>query len=144
MANVKIRNVTYYDLPAVAIPDATSGNDVLFYDTSDASSATRADVRNGVKVYTDEGEIIGNMTEKAAATITPTSSQQTIDANQYLVGAQTVEAVTTTNLTASNIVYGVVVKVGTATDDDSVATVTGNVQVPVITQDSVTKILSIS
>lgn len=143
MASVKIRNVTYSDLPAVGIPDAVSGVDVLFHDTTGATG-TSADLRNGKKMYGVTGEVTGTMTEKAAATITPRSSAQTIAANQYLAGAQTIEAVTATNLTPANILSGVTVKVGTATDDDSVASVTGNLQVPVITQDSVTKILYIS
>lgn len=65
------------------------------------------------------------LTTKAAATITPTTTNQTIASGQYLTGTQTIEAVTTTNLTASNIVSGVTVKVGTATDDDSVISITG-------------------
>ena len=65
------------------------------------------------------------VTQKAAATYTPTTSDQTIAANQYLAGAQTVEGVVCENLTAGNIKKDVVVKVGTASDDDSVATVTG-------------------
>lgn len=84
------------------------------------------------------------MTEKAAATYTPSASQQTINANQYLAGVQTIEAVVTKNLSAPNIVAGVTVKVGTDSDDDSVASVTGTAQIPVISQDSTTKVLSIS
>jgi len=40
----------------------------------------------------------------------------------------TVNAVTTTNLTAENIAQGVTVKVGTASDDDSIASITGTHQ----------------
>lgn len=66
-----------------------------------------------------------------SVTYTPTTSQQTdtITADSGYDGLSeldvTIEAVTTTNLTASNIVSGVTVKVGTATDDDSVISVTG-------------------
>lgn len=66
-----------------------------------------------------------SVTTKGAATITPTGSSQTIASGTYLTGTQTIEAVTTSNLTAANIVSGVTVKVGTASDDDSVASVTG-------------------
>lgn len=140
--NVKIRDVTYSAVPSVSIPQVGGGT-AEFHDTSGAN-ATAADVRNGKKFFGASGEGTGAMTEKAAATYTPTASSQSIAANQYLVGVQTIEAVTTTNLTAANIVAGVTVKVGTASDDDSVASVTGNAQIPVISQDSTTKILSIS
>ena len=68
---------------------------------------------------------------KAAATITPSTSDQTIASGTYLVGAQTVKG--DANLQSSNIVYGV-----------QIFDVTGNVQVPIISQDSTTKVLSIS
>ena len=48
------------------------------------------------------------------------------------------------NLSASNIKSGVTVKIGTASDDDSVTSVLGTLAMPSISQDSTTKILSIS
>lgn len=143
MATITIRTGTYVDLPAVAMPDATTGEDVMFWDTTEANG-TSADLRNGKKLFGASGEVTGTMSEKAAETYHPSTSDQTVAANQYLAGAQTIEAVTTTNLAAQNILSGVTVKVGSASDDDCVATVTGNLLVPVIYQDSVTKILHIS
>lgn len=140
--NVVIRDVTYNAVPSVSIPQSGGGT-AQFHDTSTANAGT-ADVRNGKKYFGVNGEATGTMAEKAAATYSPSTSVQTINANQYLAGAQTIEAVTTTNLQASNIVAGVTVKVGTTSDDDRIASVTGNVQVPVISQDSTTKVLSIS
>lgn len=140
--NVVIRDVVYSAVPSVSIPQSGGGT-AQFYDTSGAN-VVAADVRNNVKFFGASGEGTGSMTEKAAATYTPSASQQQIAANQYLVGAQTIEAVITSNLTAPNIVAGVTVKVGTASDDDSVASVVGSAQIPVISQDSTTKILSIS
>ncbi len=65
---------------------------------------------------------------QAAQTIHPSTSAQTIASGKYLTGDQTIEAVTTTNLTAANIKSGVVVKVGSATDDDSVLSLTGTAE----------------
>lgn len=140
--NVVIRDNTYNSVPYVEIPQVGGGK-AEFYDVSGANVAA-ADVRNGKKYFGASGEGTGAMTEKAAATYTPSASEQTINAGQYLAGVQRIEAVTTTNLTASNIVAGVVVKVGSASDDDSVKSVTGTAQIPVISQDSTTKVLSIS
>lgn len=141
--NVVIRDVVYSAVPSVTIPLQNGGGNAEFFDTSGATCSA-ADVRNGVTFFGASGEGTGSMTEKAAATYTPSTSSQSIAANQYLAGAQTIEAVVTENLQASNIVYGVTVKVGTATDDDSVASVTGSAQIPVVSQDGVTKVLSIS
>lgn len=60
-----------------------------------------------------------------ATTYTPTSSDQTIADQQYLIGTQTIEGIVCSNLAASNIKAGVTVKVGTASDDDSVTSVLG-------------------
>ena len=67
------------------------------------------------------------MTTKAATTYHPSTTAQSISSGTYLTGAQTIAAVTTSNLSASNIVSGVTIKVGDSSDDDCVASVTGNV-----------------
>lgn len=65
------------------------------------------------------------LSTQAAQTITPTTTNQTIASGNYLTGNQTIEGIVCTNLTAENIADGVTVKIGTATDDDSVASITG-------------------
>ena len=69
--------------------------------------------------------LTASVTTKAAATYHPSTTDQTISASQYLTGTQTIKAVTITNLTAANIKKDVVVKIGDATDDDCVTTITG-------------------
>ena len=69
--------------------------------------------------------LTASVTTKAATTYHPSSSQQTIASDTYLTGTQTINAVTTTNLTAANIKSGVVVQVGDSSDPDSVTSVTG-------------------
>ena len=71
--------------------------------------------------------LTASVTTKAAATYHPSTSSQSIASGTYLTGAQTISPVTTTNLSASNIVSGVTIKVGDSSDDDCVASVTGNV-----------------
>ena len=71
--------------------------------------------------------LTASVTTKAATTYHPSTSAQTISSGTYLTGNQTISAVTTSNLSASNIVSGVTIKVGDSSDDDCVASVTGNV-----------------
>lgn len=144
MANptLVINGATYSAVPEVDIPKSGSGT-AKFYYTGDAT-AVAGDMLSGKKAFGASGEITGNIASKTAATYTPSASSQTINSGQYLSGAQTIEAVVCSNLTASNIAYGVTVKIGTATDDDSVASVTGSLSAAVISQDGTTKILSIS
>lgn len=71
------------------------------------------------------GVTVEPQTTQGATTYTPSTSERTIAKGKFLTGKQTIEAVTTTNLIASNIVSGVTVQVGSATDPDSVASVTG-------------------
>ena len=72
--------------------------------------------------------LTASVTTQGAQTIHPSTSDQTIAASRYLTGAQTIKAVTTTNLTAANIKSGVTVKVGDSTDDDCVASVAGSLE----------------
>ena len=140
--NVVINGVNYNSCPEVDIP-LQGGGTAKFVDTSDAN-AVQGEILSGKTAYVNGSKVTGNISSKAAATITPSGSAQTIAASQYLSGAQTIEAVVCTNLTAANIKSGVTVKVGTATDDDSVTSVSGSLSVPTISQDGVSKILSIS
>ncbi len=140
--NVIINSVTYNNVPEVDIP-LSGGGTAKFMDTADATAAQN-EILNGKTAYVNGAKITGNISSKAAATITPTSADQTISSGQYLSGAQTIEGIVVTNLTSANIANGVTIKVGTATDDDSVTSVTGSLTSATISQDGVTKILSIS
>ena len=140
--NVIINGVTYQNVPEVDIPKSGGGS-AKFYDAS-GTDLTAADLRNGKKAVGAEGEITGNMTEKSAASYNPSTTDQIINANQYLAGAQTIKKVTTSNLLAQYIAQGVTVKVGCEEDDDAIASVTGNLSSVVVSQDSTTKVLSIS
>lgn len=75
--------------------------------------------------------LTASVTTKAAATITPGTSNKTIPSGTYLTGTQTIAG--DADLVASNIVYG-----------KNIFGVDGNVKVPVISQDSTSKVLSIS
>ena len=75
--------------------------------------------------------LTASVTTKAAATITPGTSNQTIASGTYLTGAQTIQG--DADLVAGNIVAG-----------KTIFGVAGSAQIPSITQDSVTKVLSIS
>ena len=140
--NVVVNGVTYQNCPEVDIPKSGGGT-AKFYDTSGADMVA-ADLRNGKKGFGPNGEITGSMTEKSTASYKPSTSDQTIQGSQYLSGAQTIKAVTLANLLAQYIAQGVTVKVGCDTDDDCVASVTGSLTSAVVSQDSTTKVLSIS
>ena len=75
--------------------------------------------------------LTASVTTKGATTYTPTTSNQTIASDTYLTGTQTISG--DANLIGSNIVYG-----------KTIFGVSGSAQIPVISQDSTTKVLSIS
>lgn len=127
--NVVINGVTYQSVPEVDIP-TSGGGTAKFMDTSDAT-ATGASIRNGDTAYVNGAKVVGSMTEKSAHTYTPTTSDQTINANQYLTGAQTIKG--DANLIAANIVAG-----------KTIFNVAGSATLPSISQDSTSKILTIS
>lgn len=127
--SVVINGVTYADVPEVDIP-VSGGGTAKFMDTSDGD-ATAGDILSGKMAYVGGSKITGSISSKAAATYTPSTSDQTIAADQYLSGAQTIKG--DANLVASNILSGV-----------SIFGVTGSLALPSISQDSTTKVLSIA
>lgn len=75
--------------------------------------------------------LTASVTTKGATTYTPTTSDQTIASGTYLTGAQTISG--DPNLQSAYIASGV-----------SIFGVTGTLSSPIISQDSTTKVLSIS
>ena len=129
--NLIINGVTYGAVPEIDVPNDQGGT-TKFFDVSDADLDNAAKLRDGVIAYGASGtKYTGSMSEKAAATYTPGTSDQTSAANQYLVGAQTIKG--DANLLASNILKNV-----------SIFGVTGSLALPSISQDSTTKVLTIS
>lgn len=128
--NVVINGVTYSNVPQVQIPKSGGGT-AAFHDTSDATLDNGNKMLSGATAYANGTKYTGSITSKSAETYTPTTSDQTINAGQYLSGAQTIKG--DANLAPSNIASGV-----------SIFGVTGSLSSATISQDSVTKVLSIS
>lgn len=130
MKDVIINGVVYQNVPKVNIPKSGGGT-AEFMDTTDATLDNGNKMLSGVTAYANGTKYAGSISSKAAATYTPTTSDQTIASGQYLSGAQTIKG--DANLVASNIANGV-----------TIFNIVGTLTAAVITQDSVTKVLSIS
>ena len=128
--NVVINGVTYQNVPQVKIAKSGGGN-ASFDDTSDASLDNGNKMLNGVTAYAGGVKYTGSISSKSAQTYTPTTSDQTINSGQYLSGTQTIKG--DANLVAGNIASGV-----------SIFGVSGSLTSATISQDSTTKVLSIS
>lgn len=82
---------------------SSSGSSGSGIDTSDAT-ASASDILSGKTAYVNGSKITGTIKSKAAATVTPSTSDQTIASGQYLSGAQTIKG--DSNLVAGNIKKG--------------------------------------
>lgn len=129
--NVVINGVTYSNVPEVDIPKSGSGT-AKFYDTSTADVAA-GDVLSGKTAFGSSGSISGSMTNNGATggTIGTKAGTYTIPAG-YTSGG-TVSLTNVSDCVAGNILTG-----------KSILGVNGSLAMPSISQDSTTKILSIS
>lgn len=131
--NVTINGVTYSNVPSVQIPKSTGGA-ATFRDTSDATAAG-ADILSGKKAYNATGEVSGAMANNGTTggTISTKAGTVTIPAGYTTGGTVAIADAEQAKIVAGNIKSGV-----------TILGVAGSLSSPTITQDSTTKVLSIS
>lgn len=131
--NVIINGVTYQNVPEVDIPKSGSGT-AKFYDTASADAAA-GDILTGKKAYGATGEVTGSMANNGSTsgTISTKAGTVTIPAGYTSGGTVSISSTEQAKIIASNIKSGVTI-LGQA----------GSLSLPTISQDSTTKILSIS
>ena len=131
--NVIINNVTYQNVPEVDIPKSGGGT-AKFYDTAGANAAA-ADLLLGKTAYGPSGEISGSMANNGSTsgTINTKAGTVTIPAGYTSGGTVSIDPAEQAKIVASNIKNGV-----------RLLGVDGSLSLPSISQDSTTKILSIS
>lgn len=131
--NVIINGVTYQNVPEVDIPKSGGGT-AKFFDTSGAD-ITGADVLTGKTGYGSSGSVSGSMANNGSTsgTISTKAGTVTIPAGYTTGGTVSISSSEQSKIVASNIKSGV-----------SILGVSGSLSLPSISQDSSTKILSIS
>lgn len=131
--NVIISGVTYSDVPEVDIPKSGGGT-AKFFDTAGADAAA-ADILTGKTAYGSTGEITGSMANNGSTsgTISTKAGTVTIPAGYTTGGTVAISSTEQAKIIASNIKSGVTI-LGQA----------GSLVMPTISQDSGTKVLSIS
>lgn len=129
--NVIINGVTYSNVPEVDIPKSGGGT-AKFYDTAGADFAA-GDLLTGKTGFGASGSVAGSMANNGdtSGTIGTKAGSVTIPAG-YTSGG-TVSLTNVTDCVAANILSG-----------KSILGVEGSLAMPSISQDSTTKILSIS
>lgn len=131
--NVVINGVTYQNVPEVDIPTSGGGTS-KFFDTASAD-ITAADVLTGKTGFGSAGSITGSMANNGSTsgTISTKAGTVTIPAGYTSGGTVSISSAEQTKIVASNIKSGV-----------TLLGVAGSLTLPSISQDSTTKILSIS
>lgn len=131
--NVVINGVTYQNVPEVDIPKSGGGT-AKFYDTAGAD-VTSADLLTGKTAYGPSGSVSGGMANNGSTsgTISTKAGTVTIPAGYTSGGTVSLASAAISDLTSANLLQG-----------KTVLGVSGNLQMPSISQDSTTKILSIS
>ena len=131
--NVVINGVTYQSVPEVDIPKSGGGT-AKFYDTASANAAS-ADILTGKTAYGASGEVQGSMASNGSTsgTISTKAGTVTIPAGYTTGGTVAISSTEQSKIVASNIKSGV-----------TLLGVAGSLSLPTISQDSTTKVLSIS
>lgn len=131
--NVIINGVTYQNVPEVDIPKSTSGT-AKFYDTASAD-ITSADVLTGKTGFGNGGSVSGSMANNGSTsgTISTKAGTVTIPQGYTSGGTVSISSAEQNKIIASNIKSGV-----------TLLGVAGSLTLPTISQDSTSKILSIS
>lgn len=129
--NVIINGVTYQAVPEVDIPKSGGGT-AKFYDTSSADAAA-ADILTGKTAYNSSGSVGGSMANNGATGGTIGTKAGTVVIPAGYTSGGTVSLTNVTDCIAANIVSG-----------KSILGVSGSATLPSISQDSTTKVLSIS
>lgn len=129
--NVIINGVTYQSVPEVDIPK-NGGGTAKFYDTADAG-ATSADLLTGKTAYGASGPISGSMANNGSTSGTIGTKAGTVAIPEGYTSGGTVSLTNVSDCVAANILSG-----------KSILGVGGSLTMPTISQNSTTKILSIS
>lgn len=131
--DVVINGVTYEDVPEVDIP-LSGGGTAKFFDTADGDISA-GDVLSGKVGYNSSGSVSGSMTNNGSTsgTISTVAGTVTVPAGYTSGGTVAIDATEQAKIVAGNIKSGV-----------TILGVAGSLALPTISQDGVTKILSIS
>lgn len=131
--NVVINGVTYQSVPEVDIPKSGGGT-AKFYDTASAN-ITAADVLTGKTGFGSSGEVSGSMANNGSVSgnISTKAGTVTVPAGYTTGGTVAISSTEQAKIVASNIKSGV-----------TLLGVAGSLALPSISQDSSSKILSIS
>lgn len=131
--NVIINGVTYQNVPEVDIPKSGGGT-AKFYDTASAD-LTGADLLTGKTAFGPSGSVSGSMANNGSTsgTISTKAGTVTVPAGYTTGGTVSISSSEQGKIIASNIKSGV-----------TLLGVAGSLSLPSISQDSSTKILSIS
>lgn len=131
--NVIINGVTYQSVPEVDIPKSGGGT-AKFYDTASAD-ASGADLLTGKTLFGASGAVSGSMANNGGTggTISTKAGTVTIPAGYTTGGTVAISSTEQAKIIASNIKSGV-----------TLLGVGGSLTLPSISQDSSTKVLSIS
>ena len=131
--NVVINNVTYQNVPEVDIPKSGGGT-AKFFDTESADIVA-ADIPTGKTAFGANGAVSGSMpvNGSVSGTISTKAGTVVVPAGQTTGGTISIASEEQDKIIAGNIRSGV-----------TLLGVEGSLALPSISQDSTTKILSIS
>ena len=112
--SIDIRNVTYSDVPYIAVPIHGSSEEAVFIDTSDATLASGAQMLDGITSYSGGTKVTGNIPSRSSSDLTASGATVTVPAGNYVTAAT--KSVASGSATAPASITGTSATVSTGTN----------------------------
>lgn len=114
MADIKITDVTYNNVPKIEVPKAQGSGNAEFFDTTDATLDSGDKMLSGLTAYANGTKYTGTIQSKTSSDLTASGATVTVPAGHY--ASQATKSISTGTVTAPATISGTSATVSTGTN----------------------------
>lgn len=114
MADIKITDVTYNNVPKIEVPLAEGGGNAEFFDTTDATLDSGDKMLSGLTAYANGTKYTGTIQSKTSTDLSASGATVTVPAGHY--ASQATKSISSGTVTAPTTISGTSATVSTGTN----------------------------